>query len=66
MREVRVKGESDERLGTRIILSIAGDFDSVDQVRQLCSSALPAYQTPTEIKLLDSLPKNGSGKIIRK
>ena len=66
VREVRVKGESDERLGTHIILSIAGDFDSVDQVRQLCSSALPAYQTPTEIKLLDSLPKNGSGKIIRK
>lgn len=52
--------------GTQIGLKIAGDFDSVDAVKRFCSQALPSFQVPSAIELLDELPKSGSGKIIRR
>ena len=45
---------------------ISGDFKDKNEVRTICKSLLPAYQMPTVINLMESLPKNGSGKIIRK
>ena len=52
--------------GTQIGMKLVGNFSSTKEVRQLCMSVLPSFQVPAVIELVDSLPKNGSGKTIRK
>ena len=52
--------------GMQIGLKIAGDFASVEDVKRLCISALPPFQVPADIELLNELPKNATGKIIRR
>ena len=66
VREVLVYGEKDETVGTLLAMDIAGDFSSVDEIRDLCRGCLPAYQRPVKINLVAKLPKNGSGKIVRR
>lgn len=64
--DVYVYGESDEKLGIQIVMNIVGDFTSAGEVKTLCQECLPAYQIPNKIYLLPELPKNGSGKKIRR
>ena len=52
--------------GQQIGLKLAGDFRSVEEVRQLCARLLPPFQMPIKIDLLEALPKSASGKIIRR
>lgn len=52
--------------GTQIGMKLVGNFPSTKEVRQLCMSVLPSFQVPAVIELVDSLPKNGSGKTIRR
>lgn len=52
--------------GSQIGMKLVGDFSSTKEVRQLCMSVLPSFQVPAVIELVDSLPKNGSGKTIRR
>ena len=66
VQDVLVYAVKDDRMGTQIGLKISGDLTSVEEVRKLCVSVLPSYQVPTVIQLLKELPKNGSGKIIRR
>ena len=66
VREVLVYGEKDETVGTLLAMDIAGDFSSADEIRDLCRGCLPAYQRPVKINLVAKLPKNGSGKIVRR
>ncbi len=66
VREVYACGHNDEKPGMQIVLNIAGDFSDVTEVKELCRSHLPAYQMPARINLLSEIPKNGSGKIIRR
>ena len=54
------------QFGIQIGLKLAGDLDTVEQVKQLCIQVLPSFQVPSAIELVDELPKNGSGKVIRK
>ena len=53
------------RFGTRIGLRISGDFADVAEVKRLCVQCLPSFQVPSEIELLDSLPRTCTGKVIR-
>lgn len=66
VKEALILAENDERLGVQLVLNIVGDFDDARQVKELCQACLPAYQVPTKINLVTELPKNGSGKIIRR
>lgn len=66
VREVVAFGYSDDGPSERIGLMISGDFTDINEVKQLCISVLPDYQIPSKIKLLDEIPKNESGKIIRR
>ena len=52
--------------GTQIAMKVVGNFASIQQVKQLCIQTLPPFQVPSVIELADELPKNGSGKIIRR
>ena len=65
IKEVLVYGYRNQ-LGTQIGLKLVGDFNSKDDVKNLCVNVLPSFQLPSEIELLDSLPKNASGKILRR
>lgn len=63
--EVHVYGFKGIHDTTQIGMDISGGFRSVTEVKSLCLKSLPAYQIPSRIRLLDELPKNESGKIIR-
>ena len=65
VKEVLVYGFRNQ-LGTQIGIKIVGDFSSVDEVKQFCIRTLPSFQVPSAIELLDELPKNASGKVIRR
>lgn len=64
VKEVLVFGYK-TKYGTQIGVRIVGDFSSSDEVKKTCIKLLPMYQVPSLIELVDKLPKNGSGKIIR-
>lgn len=66
VREVFAYGYEDDHGVTQIGIKIAGDFQSKEQVKRCCLEHLPPYAIPTRITLLDELPKNGSGKILRR
>ncbi len=63
--EVLAYGRRSEHEGEQICLKIAGDFSDIAEVKRLCIKRLPKYAVPTYIELVDHLPKNGSGKIMR-
>ena len=65
VKEVLVYGYRDS-IGTQIGMKLAGDFSSVEEIKQLCMKILPSFQIPTRIELVNELPKNGSGKVIRR
>lgn len=65
VREVLVYGFIN-KYGVQIGLKIAGDFDSVESVKKFCTTVLPYFQVPSVIELFEELPKNASGKIIRR
>ena len=52
--------------GAQIGMKIVGEFSSIEEVKQLCLKTLPSFQVPSVIELMHELPKNGSGKIIRR
>ncbi len=55
-----------DHYGTQIGMKIAGEFTSVEEVKRLCSECLPPFQVPARIEIVKKLPKNASGKIIRR
>lgn len=65
VRDVLVYKINNLRLGTQIGMKISGNFSSIEEVKRLCLEKLPSFQIPSFIELLDELPRNGSGKIIR-
>ena len=64
--DVLVYNAGNEKQGAQIGMDICGAFKDKRDVHELCMKLLPPYQIPTTINLLESLEKNGSGKIIRR
>lgn len=65
VKEVLVYGFQNS-FGTQIGMKLAGEFASAEEVKRLCMKELPLFQVPSVIELVDELPKNSSGKIIRR
>jgi long-chain acyl-CoA synthetase len=63
--EVMAYGISDKICGEKIGLMVKGKFGSTDEIQELCKEKLPTYEWPSLIEIVDEIPKNGSGKIIR-
>lgn len=63
--EVLVYGYKDPRYGTQLAMKISGDFQTEGEVRRMCVERLPSFQVPMKIEIVEELPINGSGKIIR-
>ena len=55
-----------QKYGTTIGMKLVGDFSSVEEIINLCMEVLPPFQVPSNIELVDCLPKNGSGKLSRR
>jgi fatty acid CoA ligase FadD36 len=63
--EVAVIGAPDDDLGQRIVAFVVGDADSqtlIDYVAQ----QLSVHKRPREVRLVDSLPRNAMGKVLKK
>ncbi|MBN3455822.1 acyl-CoA synthetase [Mycobacterium sp. DSM 3803] len=65
VREAAVVGVPDADLGQRIVAFVVGDADSkalIDYVAQ----QLSVHKRPREVHLVDSLPRNAMGKVLKK
>jgi fatty acid CoA ligase FadD36 len=63
--EVAVVGVPDDDLGQRIVAFVVGDADPqalIDYVAQ----QLSVHKRPREVRLVDSLPRNAMGKVLKK
>ena len=69
VREVAVVGRPDPEWGRRVVaLVVAADPaapPTLDAVRAAVRQELPAYAAPRELRLVDALPRTGSGKLAR-
>ena len=68
IKEVIVWGEPDPRYGQRICASFVPQYPerlSEADIISVCRQRLQPYQWPDEVHLVDKLPRNASGKLIR-
>ncbi|MGK2865436.1 MAG: AMP-binding enzyme, partial [Mycobacterium sp.] len=63
--EVAVVGLPDDDLGHRIVAFVVGDADP-DQLIQFVAEQLSAHKRPREVRIVDSLPRNAMGKVLKK
>ena len=66
VREVLVYGVKDKNGVEHLAMSLAGDFKDKSEALHAAAALLPSYEVPNIIELVGELPKNGSGKLIRK
>ncbi len=68
VREVAIIGVQDNVLGEALVAYIVPNCDSGikdEDVISFCESFLPEYKIPNKIIVLNELPKNESGKILK-
>jgi long-chain acyl-CoA synthetase len=70
VREAAVVGRPDERLGEEIVAVIVLKPDaedaSAEQIIEFCRRSLAGYKIPREIRFVDQLPRNASGKVLKR
>jgi acyl-CoA synthetase (AMP-forming)/AMP-acid ligase II len=69
IKEVAVIGVEDEQFGQRlkafVVLSEGADL-TPDEIKDHVKSNLARYKVPREVEFLDSLPRNATGKILKR
>jgi acyl-CoA synthetase (AMP-forming)/AMP-acid ligase II len=69
IKEVAVIGVDDEEFGQRLKAFVVLDDDaelSEDEVRQHVKANLARYKVPRDVEFLDSLPRNATGKVLKR
>ncbi|HWG23405.1 long-chain fatty acid--CoA ligase [Actinospica sp.] len=70
IREAAVLGRPDERLGEEIVAVIVLKPDAsepaADEVIEFCRTSLAAYKCPREVRFVAQLPRNASGKVLKR
>ena len=69
MIEVAVFGVEDEQFGQRlkaVVVLRDGTSVSEDEIKEHVKSHLAGYKVPREVEFLDSLPRNATGKILKR
>jgi long-chain acyl-CoA synthetase len=65
-----VVGRPDERLGEEIVAVIVLKPDAQDteaeQIIDFCRQSLVGYKIPREIRFVAELPRNASGKVLKR
>jgi fatty acid CoA ligase FadD36 len=65
VREVAVIGVPDDDLGQRIVAFVVGDAQP-DALIDYVAQQLSVHKRPREVRLVDSLPRNAMGKVLKK
>jgi fatty-acyl-CoA synthase len=68
VKEVAVIGVDDDEWGQRLkafVVTEGGDL-SDDEVKEMVKSNLSSYKVPREVEFLDSLPRNATGKVLKR
>jgi fatty acid CoA ligase FadD36 len=63
--EAAVVGLPDEDLGQRIVAFVVGDAEPSDLI-SFVAEQLSAHKRPREVRLVDALPRNAMGKVVKK
>jgi acyl-CoA synthetase (AMP-forming)/AMP-acid ligase II len=69
VREVAVIGVDDEKFGQALKAFVAkrdGAQLSEDEVKQLVKSNLAGFKVPREVEFVDELPRNATGKVVKR
>ncbi|MGE4369894.1 MAG: long-chain-fatty-acid--CoA ligase [Burkholderiaceae bacterium] len=67
--EVAVIGVPDEKWGERIVavaVLVEGESLTLDQLDQHCRKFLAGFKVPRELRVVDALPRNPSGKVLKR
>jgi fatty acid CoA ligase FadD36 len=65
VQEAAVVGLPDEDLGQRIVAFVVGDADP-DELIDYVAQQLSAHKRPREVRVVDDLPRNAMGKVLKK
>ncbi|SNW19558.1 acyl-CoA synthetase [Mycolicibacterium thermoresistibile] len=63
--EAAVVGLPDDDLGQRIVAFIVGDAEP-DELIEYVAQQLSVHKRPREVRVVDSLPRNAMGKVLKK
>lgn len=63
--DVLVFGVKDETVGEKIYLKAVTNTLSKSQIFTCCRNLLPSYQLPDFIEIVEEIPRNASGKVLR-
>ena len=63
--EAAVVGLPDEDLGQRIVAFVVG-LAEPDDLIQYVAQQLSVHKRPREVRIVDSLPRNAMGKVLKK
>jgi len=67
--EVAVIGVDDDDFGQRLaayVVPIAGAIPSAEQIRTHVKQNLARYKVPRDVHFIDELPRNATGKIVKR
>jgi fatty acid CoA ligase FadD36 len=65
VKEAAVVGVPDDDLGQRIVAFVVGDADP-DALIDYVAQELSMHKRPREVRIVDSLPRNALGKVLKK
>ena len=65
VREAAVVGVPDDDLGQRIVAFVVGDADPGALI-EFVAQELSVHKRPREVRMVDSLPRNAMGKVLKK
>jgi len=69
IKECSVIGIRDEAVGEKIkmcVVSANGNSMNKDEITNYCSERMAAYKVPDIVEIMAGLPKNASGKVLKK
>src|SRR5215216_1500755 len=69
VKEVAVIGVDDEQFGQRLkafVVPCDGTEPSEDEIKDYVKTNLARYKVPREVEFLDSLPRNATGKVLKR
>ncbi|MCR6490176.1 long-chain fatty acid--CoA ligase [Amycolatopsis sp. OK19-0408] len=64
--EVAVIGVPDERWGEQVKAVVAGEQLDADKLMEFCRERLAHYKCPRSVDVVDALPRNATGKILKR